>query len=195
MRAVICKRGLGPVVVLTIGFSHFRNGCIHPQMAKPPVETVAYSHRVPPTSLAGVRDAKVKTLKTKKGSVRQRLPKTPLPSEDATDLQEQSAIYLRERNQQMRLKRMREEIELAVTRDQLIEKALAAKQLGYLLVAIRQKLLALPLSIGNRFGDRKVPIREVVEYAKRLINETLVECSRLPECVGSDWLEKLEEVD
>jgi hypothetical protein len=60
---------------------------------------------------------------------------------------------------------------------------------------LRQKLLALPLNIGNRFGDREVPIREVVEYAKRLINETLVECSRLPECVEPDWLEKLEEVD
>jgi hypothetical protein len=29
----------------------------------------------------------------------------------------------------------------------------------------------------NRFGDREVPIREVVEYAKRLINETLTELS------------------
>jgi zinc-finger of transposase IS204/IS1001/IS1096/IS1165 len=28
---------------------------------------------------------------------------------------------------------------------------------------MRQKLLALSLNIGNRFGDREVPIREVVE--------------------------------
>ena len=55
------------------------------------------------------------------------------------------------------------------------------KQLSYFLIATRQKLLGLPLKIGNRFGDREVPIREVVEYAKRLVNETLTELSRLPE--------------
>jgi hypothetical protein len=51
----------------------------------------------------------------------------------------------------------------------------------------------LPLKIGNRFGDREAPIREVVEYTKRLINETLTELSKLPECVEPDWLEKREE--
>jgi len=49
------------------------------------------------------------------------------------------------------------------------------------------------LNIGNHFGDREVPIREVVEYAKRLMNETLTELSQLPKCVEPDWLERLEE--
>jgi len=92
----------------------------------------------------------------------------------------------------MRLKRMREEMLLAKERDQLIERELAIKQLSYLMIAMRQKLLALPFNIGNRFGDREVPIREVVEYAKRLINESLTELSKLPECVEPDWLERLE---
>ena len=93
----------------------------------------------------------------------------------------------------MRLKRMREEMLLAKERDQLILKELAIKQLSYLMITMRQKLLALPLSIGNRFGDREVSIWEVVEYAKRLVNETLNELSRLPECVEPDWLERVEE--
>ena len=122
---------------------------------------------------------------------KKRLPKLPRAPE-AIDLQEQSSIYLQERNE-MRLKRMREEMLLAKDRNQLIERELAIKQLSYLVIAMRQKLLSLPLNIGNRFGDREVPIREVVEYAKRLINETLTELSRLPECVEPDWLEKLEE--
>ena len=92
----------------------------------------------------------------------------------------------------MRLKRMREEMLLAKERGQLIERELAVKQLSYLAIAARQKLLALPFNIGNRFGDREVPIREVVEYAKRLINESLTELSKLPECVEPDWLERLE---
>ena len=123
---------------------------------------------------------------------KKRLPKLPRAPE-AIDLQEQSSIYLQERNQMMRLKRMREEMLLAKERNQLIEKELAIKQLSYLMIAMRQKLLALPLNIGNHFGHREVPIREVVEYAKRLINETLTELSRLPECVEPDWLERLEE--
>jgi hypothetical protein len=93
----------------------------------------------------------------------------------------------------MRLKRMREEMLLAKERHQLIEKELAIKQLSYLMITMRQKLLRLPLAIGQHFGDRDVPIREVVEYAKRLMNETLTELSRLPECVEPDWLQKLEE--
>jgi hypothetical protein len=123
---------------------------------------------------------------------KKRLPKLPRAPE-AIDLNEQSSIYLQERNQMMRLKRMREEMLLAKERDQLIERELAIKQLSYLLIAMRQKLLALPLNIGNHFGDREVPIREVVEYAKRLINETLDECSRLPECVEPEWLDRVEE--
>ena len=123
---------------------------------------------------------------------KKRLPKLPRAPE-AVDLAEQSSIYLQERNQMMRLKRMREEMLLAKERDQLIEKELAVKQLSYLMITMRQKLLALPLNIGNHFGDREVPIREVVEYAKRLMNETLAELSKLPLCVEPDWLEKLEE--
>ena len=123
---------------------------------------------------------------------KKRLPKLPRAPE-AIDLAEQSSIYLRERNQMMRLKRMREEMLLAKERDQLIEKGLAIKQLSYLVIVTRQKLLRLPLAIGQHFGDRDVPIREVVEYAKRLMNETLTELSRLPECVEPDWLQKLEE--
>jgi hypothetical protein len=49
---------------------------------------------------------------------KKRLPKLPrVPV--AADLQEQSSIYLRERNEMMRLKRMCEEMLLAKERDQL----------------------------------------------------------------------------
>ena len=123
---------------------------------------------------------------------KKRLPKLPRAPQ-AIDLQEQSSIYLRERNQAMRLKRMRKEMLLAKERGQLIERGLAIKQHSYLAIAMRQRLLALPLNIGNHFDDREVPIREVVEYAKRLMNETLTELSKLPLCVEPDWLERLEE--
>ena len=86
----------------------------------------------------------------------------------------------------MRLKRMREEMLLANERDQLIEKRLVERQLTYLLISMRQKFLALPLKIGGRFGNREVPIREVVEYSKRLVNETLTELSKLQNASSLD---------
>ena len=144
--------------------------------------------RTHPTG-GGVKGAKPKILPSLK---RKRLPKLPATPE-AEDLRELSSIYLKERNLAMRLKRMREEMLLAKERDQLIQMELAIKQLSYLMITMRQKLLALPLSIGNRFGDREVSIREVVEYSRRLVNETLIELSKLPECVEPDWLDKLEE--
>jgi len=130
--------------------------------------------------LEGVKDAK------------KRLPKLPRAPK-AIDLAEQSSIYLQERNEMMRLKRMRAEMLLAKERDQLIEKELALKQLAYLVIPMRQKLLAIPSKIGNHFGDHQVQTRQVVEYTRRLVNETLTELSKLPECVEPDWLEKLED--
>jgi hypothetical protein len=58
-----------------------------------------------------------------KGS-KKRLPKLSRAPE-AVDLDQQSSIYLVERNQAMRLKRMREEMLLAKERNQLIERELA----------------------------------------------------------------------
>src|SRR6516165_7594029 len=83
-----------------------------------------------------------------KGS-KKRLPKLAR-APVAIDLDEQSSIYLVERNQAMRLKRMREEMLLARERDQLIEKELALKQLSYLMVSMRQKLLAIPGKLYSR---------------------------------------------
>jgi hypothetical protein len=140
-----------------------------------------------------VKGARSHPVEGVKGS-KKRLPKLPRAPE-AVDLDEQSSIYLVERNQLMRLKRLREEMLLAKERDQLIERELAIKQLSYLMIGMRQKLLAFPVNIGNHFGDREVPIREVVEYAKRLMNETLTELSQLPLCAQPDWLERLEEED
>ena len=70
--------------------------------------------------LPGQRSAPTEGVKGAKPT-RRRLPKLPRAPE-AADLQEQSSIYLRERNQAMRLKRMREEMLLAKERDQLIER-------------------------------------------------------------------------
>src|SRR5215471_8101961 len=94
---------------------------------------------------SGVEGGKPKILPSFK---RKRLPKLPVTPE-AKDLQEQSSIYLKERNLAMRLKRMREEMLLAKERGQLIERELAIKQLSYLAIASRQRF------IKKTYGHRK----------------------------------------
>jgi hypothetical protein len=84
------------------------------------------------------------------------------PAEDARERFEANSLldhaYKEKRNQILDLKYKREATALAFERDQLIEKKLALQQLSYLLIAMRQKLLSLPLKISNRFGNQEVPM-------------------------------------
>ena len=116
----------------------------------------------------------------------------PLPETDETDLQEQSAIYLRERNAQIRAKRLAAELELAVARGELIEKPLVERQLVYLVISMRQKLLAIPAKLYSRLGQERFP-HEAARECEKFIHEALNELAKLPECVEPNWLEQLED--
>jgi hypothetical protein len=133
--------------------------------------------------VAGVKDAK--------GS-RLRVPKVPRQPETETTVA-LGEEYLRRRNRILAIKEKREAMELAVVRDELIEKPLAIHQLSYPLIAARQKLLAIPAKCGNRFGDRELSTREVVDYLRGEIYAVLNELVHLPESVEPDWQDRLEE--
>jgi uncharacterized membrane protein YccC len=138
--------------------------------------------------IRGVKGGKTRILRT---TPRKRLGKLPATPE-AADLAELSSIYLRERNAQMRAKRLKAEMELALQRDELIEKRLASLQASHLLIGLRQAMLALPGKMRARFGDERFN-HEMLESCRSLVAETLEHASRLPESVDPGWLEKLEE--
>jgi hypothetical protein len=142
--------------------------------------------------IQGVKGSKPPILKNQKGEPRRRLPKLPA-TPDALDLQQLSSQYLRERNAQMKAKRLVAEMELAFKRNQLIEKSLVERQLAWLLVSMRQSLLSLPVKIANHFGNRDVSIRDIVPYVERAVHETLKDLARLPDSAEPRWLEKLED--
>jgi hypothetical protein len=121
---------------------------------------------------------------------RLRLPKLPRRPETETTVQ-LNEEYLRKRNMILDLKYKREAMELAVARGQLIEKALVEHQLAYLLIPMRQALLALPGKLRRKLGERFD--HEMVSAAKELIHETLTNISNLPLASEPDWLERLEE--
>src|SRR5262245_19447037 len=82
---------------------------------------------------------------------------------------------------------------LARNRNQLIERELVLHQLAYLMIPLRHKILGIPSQLGNRFGNREVPVREVADFCRTLVHEALTEVSNLPLTVSDPhWLEKAE---
>jgi hypothetical protein len=139
--------------------------------------------------LPGQRSDPIRGVKGSKPT-RRRLPKLPA-TPDAADLQEQSSIYLRERNRAMHLRRIREEMLLAKERGRLIEKRLVGRQLSFFLVAFRQQALLVPKRMRHRFRDGLAP--EQAEYLDQLIHGLLTTLQKLPESAEPGWLEKAEE--
>jgi hypothetical protein len=99
---------------------------------------------------------------------------------------------LTKRNKILDLKYKREAMNLALARDRLIEKRLVERQVSYLVIAMRQKLLAIPGKLWSRLGEERFP-REAVKLAEAFIHEVLIELSKLPECAEPDWLDRLKE--
>ena len=148
----------------------------------------------------GSRSDPVQGVKGSKPRLRRpKLPRRPETPESAKLGEE----YLRKRNALMDLKYKREAMLLAHDRDQLIERELVLHQLAYLMIPLRQKILGIPSKLGNRFGNREVPVREAVDYVRTLVHQALTEVSNLPLTVSDphwlikaeDWLEGSESKD
>jgi hypothetical protein len=141
-------------------------------------------------ALKGVREP-VTGVKGAKGSRRLRLPKAPRQPETESSVK-LGEEYLRKRNQILDLKFKREAMNLALDRDELVEKRLVDRQLTYLMISIRQRLLAIPGKLYSRPGKEQFS-HEATQETEKFIQEVLNGQSKLPECAEPDWLEKLEE--
>jgi len=114
-------------------------------------------------ALKGTRSDPVQGIKGSKPRLRRpKLPRRPETAESA----ELGEDYLRKRNALLDLKYKREAMALACDRDQLIEKRLVEHQLAYLMIPLPQKILGIPSKLGNHFGNREVPVREVVDFCR-----------------------------
>ena len=142
-------------------------------------------------ALKGVREP-VTGVKGAKGPTRLREPKVPRQPETETSVK-LGEQYLRERNKQMRAKRLRAEMELAVSRDELVEKELVLRQMAFIMIAFRQSVLAWPGKLRAAIGPEFT--HEMAQKARSLAHETLKHLEKLPETAQPDWLENLPEED
>jgi len=140
-------------------------------------------------ALKGAREP-VTGVKGAKGPKRLRLPKAPRQPETETTVA-LGEEYLRRRNRILAIKEKREAMELALVRDELVEKALVERQLAYFTIPFRQAVLSIPTKLRLKLGDAFT--HEMVQIAKQIAAETLEHLSHLPEAVDADWQERLEE--
>jgi hypothetical protein len=144
-------------------------------------------------------------IQRKKKIVNKNLPKTfpkpkvlppPSPNDnplDGMDKWDLDKEFVKRRIRQTEVRTMAFEMDLARIRESLIEKELVIKQLSFLLVAMRQKILAIPSTYARKLLHKE-DMREVNAILQQLAFELAKELQHLPQkAVDANWLEKLEE--
>src|SRR5258705_9759877 len=119
--------------------------------------------------------------------------KPRLSSRPSPKIGKLSEEYLRHRNEQMRTKNLAAQMLLAERRGQLIEKRLVERQAAFLLLSLRQRVLAVP----DRLARQLVNVAEV-NKAKAILRDAmlalLTELADLPSQVTNPrWLDELAE--
>ena len=94
-----------------------------------------------------------------------------------------------EKTEALRATRFHRQLLLAKARGQLIEKALVKKQLGFLLVGFRQKILSLPHSYRRKMVGLK-DTRQASKVLQEMAHGLLNELARFPQEVSEDWLKQ-----
>ena len=117
--------------------------------------------------------------------------KPRLSSKPGPQIGKLSEEYLRHRNDQMRTKNLAAQMLLAERRGQLIEKRLVERQAAFLLLSLRQRILAVP----DRLARQLVNIPDV-NKARTILKDAmlalLTELADLPSKVTNPrWLDEV----
>ena len=109
-----------------------------------------------------------------------------------TRKQKLDAELVQERAGAVRANRMRAEMLLAKSRNELVEKELVLKQAAYLLVALRQRILAVPSAHARELAAI-ADVHRMSQRLRAIMLNLLSELQHLPERVTDPhWLESLE---
>ena len=100
-------------------------------------------------------------------------------------------IYKQHRNTLLDLKIKDQALTMALRRNELIERELVLKQLAFILVGFRSKLMAFPHHLAARFEAANRP--RVHRIAEKVVHELLEELANIPDVIEPDWMERLEE--
>jgi len=109
-------------------------------------------------------------------------------------------IYKEKRNAILDIKHKREAMELAIQREKLINKDLVIRQMQFLVIGMRQKLLHLPSRIGGRLhgvgGLSEAGVRTAANVSTEVVHEVLCEMADLPlKVTDPNWMQRLQELE
>lgn len=126
-----------------------------------------------------------------------KLPKRP-PDDSPTNGKlppkyELDKIFLSRRIEQSEVRTMAFRLDLARIRGDVIEKKLVEKQLAYMLIAMRQQILAIPTSYARKLLH-KDDIKEIYKILEEMCHRILLDIKDLPrKAIDPNWLDQLEE--
>jgi hypothetical protein len=100
---------------------------------------------------------------------------------------------VRRRIVQTGVRTMGYQMDLARVREKLIQKDLVIKQLQFLMIGFRQKILTIPMTYARKL-QRKEDLKEIHKILSEMSHILLNELVDLPiKAVDSDWLNRLED--
>jgi hypothetical protein len=135
--------------------------------------------------------------KTSSSPAKQIVPPSPPPN-GKTSIEEMNKWELdkelvRKRIRQTEVRTMAFEMDLARIREDLVEKELVVKQLTFLLISMRQKVLAIPSTYARKLLHLN-ELREAHAILQEMSFVLLKELKDLPQKVTDpNWLDKLDE--
>ena len=137
-------------------------------------------------------DRKQKLAYIAKNKNKQPGPKPKAPLEEMTDF-ELDKEFKRRKIVNINVRTMGYQMDLARIRDKLIDKELVIKQLQFLLIAFRQKVLTIPMTYARKL-QRKDDLKEIHSILQAMCHQLLTELVDLPiKSVDPDWLKQLDE--
>lgn len=120
-------------------------------------------------------------------------PRVTGPTERTTKVRALSEEYLRLRNDAQRAKNLREAMALAQARGELISKRLAIQQASFLMVSMRQKMLAVPRSWARRFVGLS-DVHAASQLLREMMLSVMADLRGLPLAVSDpEWAQAIEE--
>jgi hypothetical protein len=121
-------------------------------------------------------------------------PPSAEPDGEPTDKEEVARLgreYLEIRNRNQLAKTQSMEMQLAKQRGELVERRLVECQAAYLLIVMRQRLLALPAAVAPQLVGLNDE-HQIKERLRREVLKALEEVACLPERItDEDWLDKV----
>lgn len=101
--------------------------------------------------------------------------------------------FLIRKMEQTEVRTMAFRLDLARIRGDVIEVKLVEKQLAYMLIAMRQQVLAIPTSYARKFLH-KDDIKEIYKILEEMCHRILLDIKDLPKkAIDPNWLDELEE--